>query len=201
MDPIALNPGEYEGSYKLIGEQLSFDLINTISWPGTEWQHDWLDTAGNFIEWALATDLITKSQARTLRARHTATLSRELKSVRSVRSDLDAALRPLAFDKQPTADAIDILNSLIHRASGRRSIDPKKLQWIWEEPASLEDILSPVIWNAARVLTETDHSRIRHCSSCHWIFYDNTRNRSRRWCDMNDCGSRDKSLRYYHRNK
>jgi hypothetical protein len=61
--------------------------------------------------------------------------------------------------------------------------------------------MAPVVWNAGRVLTEIDHRRLGLCPSCDWLFHDTTRNRSRRWCDMGDCGSRDKSLRYYHRRK
>jgi predicted RNA-binding Zn ribbon-like protein len=33
------------------------------------------------------------------------------------------------------------------------------------------------------------------------VFLDESRGKRRRWCDMNDCGSRAKARRYYHRQK
>jgi predicted RNA-binding Zn ribbon-like protein len=44
---------------------------------------------------------------------------------------------------------------------------------------------------------------VRICSSdgCDWLFFDQTRNRSRRWCEMKGCGNRAKARRHYHRTK
>ncbi len=40
--------------------------------------------------------------------------------------------------------------------------------------------------------------RIRLCSgdNCHWAFVDRSKNRSRRWCSMADCGARAKARAY-----
>ena len=201
MEPIALAPGNYSGTYKLVGEEISFDLINTISWPGTEWEHDWLDQPENFILWAVATGIIKNSKAKLFAAKPKTWLTKEIKYVYSIRHELVKTLTPLAFNKNPSEDSIKKLNTLIHQINDHRSIDFKTHKWVWKDPLSFKEILAPVIWNAGEVLTEKEHARIRHCPSCNWIFYDNTKNSSRRWCDMNDCGSRDKSLRYYHRQK
>ena len=201
MKPIGLESGNYNGTYKLVGEEISFDLINTISWPDTEWQHDWLDKPGNFILWATTAGIIKSSKAKLFAAKPKAWLSKEMEYVHNTRRDLAKALTPLAFNKNPSEDAIKKLNALLHQVNDHRHIDLKTHKWVWNEPFSFKEILAPVIWNAGYVLTETEHTRIRHCPSCNWIFYDNTKNKSRRWCDMKDCGSRDKSLRYYHRKK
>jgi predicted RNA-binding Zn ribbon-like protein len=201
MDPIALDPGNYSGTYKLVGEEISFDFINTISWPDTEWEHDWLDSADNFIFWAVAAGIINKSKAKSLSTKPKTKLNREMEYVRKARGELSNILTPLAFNKKVSEDSIRKLNSLIHKINVRRSIDFTTNKWVWDVPQSLSEILAPIIWNAGHVLTETDYSRIGHCPSCNWIFYDNTKNKSRKWCDMNDCGSRDKSLRYYHRQR
>ena len=34
--------------------------------------------------------------------------------------------------------------------------------------------------------------RLRACPACQWAFYDSSRNRSSRWCDMAICGNRSK---------
>jgi len=37
--------------------------------------------------------------------------------------------------------------------------------------------------------------------NCGWLFIDESRGKRRRWCDMNDCGSRAKARRYYEKHK
>ena len=41
-------------------------------------------------------------------------------------------------------------------------------------------------------------SRLKACpgEACGWLFYDRSRNRSRRWCDMTVCGNRTKARTY-----
>ena len=41
-------------------------------------------------------------------------------------------------------------------------------------------------------------SRLKACpgEACGWLFYDRSRNRSRRWCDMTVCGNRTKTRAY-----
>lgn len=40
--------------------------------------------------------------------------------------------------------------------------------------------------------------RLKACidEGCQWAFYDATRNRSRTWCSMEECGNREKTRRY-----
>ncbi len=46
-----------------------------------------------------------------------------------------------------------------------------------------------------------EFERFKACSSCGWCYYDTTKNRSRRWCDMASCGSREKVRAYRARKK
>jgi predicted RNA-binding Zn ribbon-like protein len=44
---------------------------------------------------------------------------------------------------------------------------------------------------------------VKECGTenCNWLFLDTSKNRSRRWCDMKECGNREKARRHYHRKK
>lgn len=201
MNPVPLDPGAYDGTYKLIGGEISLDFVNTVSWPELDREHDWLDRPGNVTAWAVAAGVIGENNRDLLDTGPQTRLWEELEQVCRIRNDLRDVLKPLAFGGQPSRAAIETLNVLVHRICIHRRIDPALYKWTWVDPASLTEILAPVIWNAVHVLIDIDHTRIGHCPSCNWIFYDATRNRSRRWCDMTDCGSRDKALRYYHRTK
>ncbi|MBV8216176.1 MAG: CGNR zinc finger domain-containing protein, partial [Verrucomicrobia bacterium] len=61
-------------------------------------------------------------------------------------------------------------------------------------------LLGPVAWSAAELLGSCESlSKVRQCAGedCGWLFLDLTKNHSRRWCDMEDCGSKAKAKRYY----
>ena len=64
------------------------------------------------------------------------------------------------------------------------------------EPA---DLLAPVLWSAADLLLRARHRRIRRCANpeCLWLFIDESRMGTRRWCDMASCGNRAKARRHY----
>jgi predicted RNA-binding Zn ribbon-like protein len=203
VDALPLDPGTYTGTYKLIGGQLSLDLVNTVSWPGTEREHDWFDNAENVTRWALAVGLIDARRGHRLNRKVSGSrdVASDLDAVRGIRQRLRAAISPLAHGRRPATGSIKTLNGLLARACRRRQLDASTLRWTWSEPTTLIELMDPVIWNAGEVLSAIDPSRIGHCLACDWLFHDTTRNRSRRWCDMADCGSRDKALRYYHRHK
>ena len=204
MDPLPLDPGTYQGTYKLVGGQPSLDFINTVSWPGTAREHDWFEPATNVTLWASELGLIDDSTRRRLeqaRSRDPKEWASQLEEVRALRRSLRTALSPLARGETPPPRSINRLNRLLAAACRRRHLDPETLQWSWTTPQSLVEIMAPVVWNAGEVLTSVAPERLRHCPSCDWLFHDSTRNGSRRWCDMADCGSRDKALRYYHRHK
>jgi len=204
MDPTPLDPGTYEGTYKLIGGQPSLDLINTVSWPGMAREHDWFDPATNVTRWAVEMDLINVKARRRLDhelTRDPGNLASQVATVRAIREILRAAISPLARGATPDPRSVDRINRLLADACCRRRLDPDTLRWSWREPTTLPEVMAPVIWNAGELLSGIDPERIGYCPSCDWLFHDTTRNRSRRWCDMGDCGSRDKALRYYHRRK
>jgi predicted RNA-binding Zn ribbon-like protein len=44
-----------------------------------------------------------------------------------------------------------------------------------------------------------EHRRVRRCANekCLWLFVDESKNGTRRWCDMTACGNRAKARRHY----
>ena len=68
---------------------------------------------------------------------------------------------------------------------------------------TLDWILNPVIRSAADVLVSEEWRRMKKCAdpTCGWLFLDVSRNHSRRWCDMRDCGNRAKASRFYKKKK
>lgn len=74
--------------------------------------------------------------------------------------------------------------------------------WGWtSDPISLDAPVWPIVRSAADLLTSPMLSSLRRCASdaCDWLFLDNSRNGSRRWCSMRTCGNRAKARRHYAR--
>jgi len=73
------------------------------------------------------------------------------------------------------------------------------------EPVSPEPLhlLVPVAESAAWLLEHGERSLLRKCENpeCVLFFYDTTKNRKRRWCSMDACGSRAKAMAYYRRSR
>ncbi len=44
--------------------------------------------------------------------------------------------------------------------------------------------------SGVRLFEPSRLERIKICPNCHWLYFDGSRNRSRRWCDMRVCGNR-----------
>ena len=63
----------------------------------------------------------------------------------------------------------------------------------WDaEEAALTRPLWPIARSAVDLLTSGDPARIKDCPTggegCGWLFYDTSKNNSRRWCSMRGCG-------------
>ena len=67
----------------------------------------------------------------------------------------------------------------------------------------LESLIWPVAKSAADLLTSERLERVRECAggTCGWLFIDASKNHSRRWCDMRDCGNAAKAKRHYHKKR
>jgi len=55
-----------------------------------------------------------------------------------------------------------------------------------------------IIADAVDLLTGIALERVKRCPAhdCQWFFFDTSRNGTRRWCAMSDCGTKDKVQRY-----
>jgi predicted RNA-binding Zn ribbon-like protein len=60
-----------------------------------------------------------------------------------------------------------------------------------------------IVGSVFTAMTEPDWKRLKLCDSqtCRWVFYDQSRNHSSRWCDMAECGNREKAKRFRERTK
>jgi predicted RNA-binding Zn ribbon-like protein len=202
VEPAELDPGDYRGTYKFVGNRLCLDLINTVSWPDQERRHDWLDRYPNLIAWAEQAGILSPSNASALLVIGTgdaARAGRVLGEAHRQRAVLGDVLAPIVQGGVPSGAAIDALNALLGPAAARRQLAMSPPAWTWAPVEAPEHVTAPAIYDAAELIVDGDRTRLGLCPACGWLYYDTTRNRSRRWCDMADCGSREKARSYYWR--
>ncbi len=66
-----------------------------------------------------------------------------------------------------------------------------------EKPGSLECATAR---SALHLAFQMPNDRIKCCQNCGWLFVDQSKNKSRIWCDMRVCGNRQKARNHYRRN-
>jgi predicted RNA-binding Zn ribbon-like protein len=99
-----------------------------------------------------------------------------------------------------------LLNRVLAEASRRDRLARTDDGYVWDTPkldVSLPALLAPVLWSAADLLTHAERRRVRRCANdaCLWLFIDESKAGTRRWCDMSSCGNRAKSRRHYLKTK
>jgi predicted RNA-binding Zn ribbon-like protein len=192
--------------WKFVGGCLCLDFVNTVGGradSGTVLR-DKLTSFEDLLEWSKLGETTNRAKSAEL-ARHAASHPEDaettLERAVRLREALYKILQSTLKGRRPRPADLDTLSAELQAARAHQHLAPtgRAFSWTFEdsEPA-LDRILWPVSLSAAEVLTSGDLSRLRQCggSECGWMFLDTSRNRSRQWCDMKDCGNRAKVRRF-----
>lgn len=108
----------------------------------------------------------------------------------------------LAEGKEAEEADLDILNDELCEAMSRLEVKAD-LTWNLDQAEPKERALMILAISAASLITSPLRARIRACAdpACAWIFIDHSKNRSRRWCTMSDCGNKAKARRFQARKR
>jgi predicted RNA-binding Zn ribbon-like protein len=195
----------------LVGGRLCLDFVNTIGSrlraepPPNEHLVDYPSLAA----WAVHAGAIEEAQARRL-VRKAATQPREAAAVveeaRALREALYRISVAASEDRAPAAADVARFNAHWARAVAEPRMTFGERGWaVGFQPAdALTAPLDPIARSAAELLLSEDRHRVRLCESddgCGWLFIDQTKSHTRRWCDMKVCGNRAKARRHYARRK
>lgn len=192
--------------FDLIGGWLCLDFTNTADGDvNNEWTEQ-LNTYADLVGWAQQADLVDETRAAHLLAEAAARPAEAqavLEHARQLRLMLYQVFSAVARDEVPN---LTDFNRAINEAARHLQSVLKAGDYTWDwstEPQALDQMLWPVIWSGVDLLHSPQRKLIRECSgiTCSWLFMDTSRNHSRRWCDMKDCGNRAKARAHYHRSK
>ncbi|MDQ7904397.1 ABATE domain-containing protein [Phytohabitans sp. ZYX-F-186] len=187
---------------RIVGGDLALDYVNTRSGPpdGPP-DDDVLHGYEDVVAWASYVGMLTGSEAARL-GRQASTEPDEAQAVfrraLRVRDDLDALFRAAPAGGRPSARHLGRLRDDTAEAVAHARLVPAEggYRWRWTEPRDLGRPLWPVVHAATELLTAGPLDRIKACAGCRFLFVDESKNRSRRWCSMDDCGTAAKIRRY-----
>lgn len=197
--------------FKYVGGDPCLDLVNTVDWTRRGLEKDRLTDYARLTRWAEGAGIVSRREAERLR-REGVERPREAQAAcdaaRWLRHVLQRLFAAIAAGEKP-GTALDDFNDLLAGALPRLRIvllaktararsAQSPVEWAWQgREDELEAILWPVVRSAADLLTSPEARRVRVCGSldCGWIYVDRSRNRLRRWCEMETCGTLEKSRR------
>jgi predicted RNA-binding Zn ribbon-like protein len=192
-----------EPQFELTGGELCLDFANTVDSRPTEEPEELLNSYDDLLAWSVQKEVITPAVAEELRElaeKHGKKAAKTLRRARKLREALFQVFSAAVRGTSPPADALRLLNKHLPSALEhlRVGLGRDGYRWEWEEDEALDRMLWPVLRSAGELLTSDRLDRLRLCSAedCDWLFLDQSKNRSRRWCDMNVCGNRSKVRRF-----
>jgi predicted RNA-binding Zn ribbon-like protein len=198
--------------FEFVGGDLCLDFCNTVGGKRGGIAREKLHSLNDFIAWAEQAKLVKPAQAENLK-RYAASHPSEAAELLSRATELREAIFHIALsaadEKIPQHADLSRLNSEIRAGLSRLSISPsndgKGYAWQWSEnDLKPEHLLAPIARSAAELLVQPDLvAKVHQCQgdNCGWLFVDCSKNHSRRWCDMRDCGNRAKVRRHRKRHK
>ncbi|HUG01657.1 MAG TPA: CGNR zinc finger domain-containing protein [Longimicrobiales bacterium] len=184
----------------LVGGHPALDFANTVSWRGANTWDDSLVEPGDLLRWGVRAGLIDASEAEAEAggAGEARALFERALRLREAVYDVFAAV---ALGGPIPDAALSDLSGEWAEARGRMLLEAGaegEVSATLPAGAPLERIIWALAASAGDLLLELEPARIKTCAGaeCGYLYVDSSRNRSRRWCDMAECGNRAKVRRF-----
>lgn len=186
---------------RLVGGNLALDLVNTRTGPPDgPWSDDAVTSYQDLVAWSVYAGALTEAEAVRVRREARAdpdgaqvALARAL----AARDHLDEVFRAVANGAPAAERALAALrdDEVEGLAHARPQVDGA-LTWSWQDDRTLLRPVHASVHAGIELLAGGSLSRVKQCGGCTFLFHDETKNLSRRWCSMEDCGKSEKIRRY-----
>ena len=176
---------------------LALDFANTLEGPRDgPVEKDHLRSAADVVTWARRAGALPEG-GRPARA--------DLDRARKLRAAIYDVFSAHAEGRHPSRTALrgllvaygDAVENgvLAADAAAARAVAGGRVDWVWAGRHP-DRPLWPIAVAAVDLLRSDRLSRVKLCGNCRWLFVDASRNGSRRWCSMDECGVHVKMRRY-----
>ena len=175
--------------HEFLAGRIALDFCNSLSRMRRQGPRDRILTPADFLGWAkrrgIPLDRVPGPEA--------------LARLHRLRAALFGIFDALNDEREPAAADLAFLNEELAEARSAERLVPAESGYAIEDEASaIIDRFRHAVARDAAGLLIGDRRRIKRCPShdCLWLFYDSSKNLSRRWCAMDDCGTLEKVRRY-----
>lgn len=191
------------------GGRLALDFVNTVDDRVRPATREDLPDYESIVSWGRQVGILDQKEAALLRraasSDEAGALAAHLAAI-DLREEIYRLFRSIVRRQRVPAASVDRLDAFVTAARGHQHLAASKPNFRWEwrgEPADHHRPLFLVALAAADLLTREDLSRVKQCpgpDGCGWLFFDETKNKSRKWCSMEQCGGVAKAKRFAQRN-
>ena len=188
----------------------ALEFTNTVHNHASEHPSETLFKYEDLIAWAKRVGLLREEQVQTL-MRKAANQPDQAALILTKSLGLREAIYRIfvaqARGKSPANEDLGILNSVLAQlTSGAQVVRrPNRFEWQWNfDENALETPLWLIALSTVDLMTSENYQWVGQCADedgCGWLFVDTSKNHSRRWCHINDCGNRAKQRRYQKRTR
>lgn len=187
---------------------LALDFSNTLDGRYDPEAKERVRVYRDLLVFSLLAGTIEQQQAERLAAvaeRIPESAEQQVHQSHQLREAIFGVFSTIAAGEDPPAPDLDVLNGFHQRAMSRGKVivASEGFDWGWEDDDALDRPLWPIVKSAVDLLLTGDQRRLRECAAddCGWLFYDTSRNQSRRWCSMQSCGNRAKVQQFRERKR
>ncbi|MEW2812045.1 CGNR zinc finger domain-containing protein [Streptomyces massasporeus] len=123
----------------------------------------------------------------------------QLELARELRESIHAVLTAAASQEDLPASAVQVINDRSAQGRAAAVLTPEgNRQWRLSSASCVEDALGVIAADAISIVAGERDGKLALCASptCRAAFFDTSQSRSRKWCEMNTCGNRQKKARF-----
>lgn len=203
-----MNDFSIDKEWDFDGGKLPLDFANTVEWHAGTYPDDHLENYTDLINWSIEAGLLSQAEALKLLAkakRHQREVAKAFKKSIELRETIYRIFSAIAGGSEPENADLSMFNRALGNALKKSAISSTAngFEWTWQSSDnSFDRMLWPILQETANLLTSKDINRVGECADdrgCGYLFFDTSRNHSRRWCSMENCGNRAKAQRHYQR--
>jgi predicted RNA-binding Zn ribbon-like protein len=189
------------GSLTLVGGLAALDFVNTASGRGSAAALEHFQVPEDVLTWAQHAGVMAPEGAQPLKDRLPGEVGRAfLRRVVELREALHRAGAAVARQESPAGADLFLLKAEAAQALADADLtaQPGPNFSVRYDDRSAAALLGPITESALDLFLRSDLLRLKQCpaADCGWLFYDRSKNNSRRWCDMATCGNRQKAAKF-----
>jgi predicted RNA-binding Zn ribbon-like protein len=195
------------GTMTIDGGCVCFNFVNTVHSRVEEDKYDYLNSYDDLIEWMKKIKLLPAEKLKDLKklaAWDNKAAEKALIKIKKQRELLYNFFSPVIHNMGPEDTVVKSINKTLSDSLSALSFNYKNGKLKLELNNSSSDFYEPlkiIYKDVFDIIIAIPQNRLKECKACGWLFLDKSKNNSRTWCSMQNCGSLEKAKRYYYRKR